>query len=206
MVDLCELVRPEHTVVVTQECQEGVLGEHPSLPALAEVAREQGAVDAMAALVHEARAAGVQVVHCTVEKRADLRGSNRNARLFMAAARAPVRLLAGSPQAAVIAAIGVGEDDLLLPRMHGLSPMTGTQLDAVLRHLGCKTVVAVGVSLNVAITNLVFDAVNRGYQVVVPRDAVVGTPADYARALLDNTLSLIATVTTGDDVVRCWKR
>ena len=52
--------------------------------------------------VHEARVAGVQVVHCTVEKRADLRGSNRNARLFLAAAHAPVRLLAGSPETAVI--------------------------------------------------------------------------------------------------------
>jgi len=204
MVDLCELVQPEHTVVVTQECQEGVLGESPSLPALAAAAREAGAVEAMAALVHHARTAGVQVVHCTVEKRADLRGSNRNARLFVAAARAPVRLLAGSPQASVIAAIGVSDVDLVLPRMHGLSPMTGTQLDPVLRHLGCKTVVAVGVSLNVAITNLVFDAVNRGYQVVVPRDAVVGTPPDYAQAVLDNSLSLVATVTTTADIVRCW--
>jgi len=53
----------------------------------------------------------------------------------------------------------------------------GTELDPVLRNLGIRTIVAAGVSVNVALTNLVFDAVNAGYQVVVPRDAVAGLPA-----------------------------
>ena len=48
------------------------------------------------------------------------------------------------------------------------------------------------------------DAVNAGYQVVLPRDAVAGTPADYADAVIDNTLSLLATVTTTADVVKTW--
>jgi biuret amidohydrolase len=60
------------------------------------------------------------------------------------------------------------------------------------------------VSVNVAITNLVMDAVNRGYQVVLPRDAVCGVPADYAEAVIDNTLSLLATVTTVDELVKAW--
>ena len=38
--------------------------------------------------------------------------------------------------------------------------MGGTDLDAVLRNLGVTTIVAVGVSVNIAITNLVMDAVN----------------------------------------------
>jgi len=47
----------------------------------------------------------------------------------------------------------------------------------VLRNLGIRTIVAAGVSVNVALSNLVFDGVNVGYQVVVPRDAVAGLPA-----------------------------
>ena len=30
---------------------------------------------------------------------------------------------------------------------------------------------------------------------VLPRDAVAGVPADYAQAVIDNTLSLVATIT-----------
>jgi nicotinamidase-related amidase len=83
--------------------------------------------------------------------------------------------------------------------------MAGTDLDPILRNLGVSTVVVAGVSVNVAITNLVMDAVNAGYQVVVPRDAVAGLPADYADAVIDNTLSLLAVVTTTDDVIAAWK-
>ena len=44
-------------------------------------------------------------------------------------------------------------------------------------------------------------AVNLAYRVVVPRDAVAGIPADYATAIIDNTLSLLATITTTDDLI-----
>jgi len=76
----------------------------------------------------------------------------------------------------------------------------------VLRNLGVTTIVATGVSLNVAIPDLVMDAVNAGYEVVLPRDAVAGVPADYAAALIDNTLALLATVTTTDASIEAWSR
>ena len=63
--------------------------------AVAEVARV-GLVDTCARLAHSARAAGVQVVHCTAENRADFRGANHNGRLFASIWRAPVQLLPGS--------------------------------------------------------------------------------------------------------------
>ena len=46
------------------------------------------------------------------------------------------------------------------------------------------------------------DAVNAGYRVVLPRDAVAGIPAEYGDAVIDNTLSLLATITTTDDTDR----
>ena len=62
--------------------------------------------------------------------------------------------------------------------------MTGTQLDSMLRNLGVTTIVGVGVSVNIGMTNFAFDAVNRGYQFVMPTDAVAGVPADYAAAVI----------------------
>jgi nicotinamidase-related amidase len=102
--------------------------------------------------------------------------------------------------------LGNDPDDLVLSRYHGLGPMGGTDLDAVLRNLGISTVVGVGVSVNVAITNFAMDAVNAGYQFVLPRDAVAGVPADYANAVIDNTLAFIATVTSTTEVVGAWAR
>ena len=84
--------------------------------------------------------------------------------------------------------------------------MGGTDLDAVLRNLEVSTIVVVGVSLNIAIPNVVMDAVNAGYRVVVPRDAVAGIPTEYGNAVIDNTLSLLATITTTDELLQTWAR
>jgi biuret amidohydrolase len=202
--DLTELVAPDHTALVTQECQNGVIGEPAALPQLAEAARERMIPNA-ARLAAAARAAGVPVVHCVAARRADGRGSNANARLFMGMRKTPVSLLPGTPAVEVIPEIGVADSDVVLTRLHGLGPMGGTDLDAVLRNLGVTTIVGVGVSVNVGMVDLAFDAVNAGYQMVMPRDAVAGVPEDYAEAVLDNTLSLVATLATTDEVVTAWE-
>jgi nicotinamidase-related amidase len=67
-----------------------------------------------------------------------------------------------------------------------------------------RTVVAAGVSVNVGITGMTIEAVNCGYQVVLPRDAVAGTPDEYVEAVFQNTLRLLATVTRTDDIVTAW--
>lgn len=202
-VDLAALVDPAHTVVVTQECQKGVIGPQAALPQLADAARAEMIPNA-AALVHAARAAGVPVVHCVAARRDDGKGSNHNARLFHGMLKLPVKLLPGSEAVEVIDEIGVEPSDVVLTRLHGLGPMGGTDLDPVLRNLGATTIVGIGVSVNVGMLDFAMDAVNAGYQMVMPRDAVAGVPADYAQAVLDNTLSLIATLPSTADVLAAW--
>ncbi|MBU3700774.1 MAG: cysteine hydrolase, partial [Acidimicrobiia bacterium] len=85
-VDLSDLLDPMRTAVVTSECQNGVLGPRSQLPELATVAHER-AVPNLTRLVHGARVAGVQVVHCVFWRRSDNRGGNTNGRLFAAMAR-----------------------------------------------------------------------------------------------------------------------
>ena len=205
-VDLADLVAPAHTAVVTSEVQRGVIGDSSALPELATAAKEANLIPNVAKLVRAARATGVRVVHATAFHRGDGLGGNTNARLFAAVKRSTVGLLEGTPATEVVPEIGVEPSDLVLSRVHGLGPMGGTDLDPVLRNMGVSTIVAVGVSVNIAIQNLAFDAVNNGYQVVIPRDAVAGVPAHYADAVLDNTLSLVATLTATADLVRIWKQ
>ncbi|WP_426571852.1 cysteine hydrolase [Aquihabitans sp. McL0605] len=199
---IADLVASGTAAVVTSEVQNGVVGERSTLPELAAVAAPM--IDRLAVLCGAARAAGVPVVHATFARRADGAGANTNARLFLGLQRSPVSMLPGSFEASVVPALGPEPSDLVLSRLHGLNPMAGTDLDPVLRNLGVTTIIVTGVSVNVAITNLVMDAVNLGYQVVLPRDAVCGIPAAYADAVIDNTLALLATVTTVDAVVGAW--
>jgi nicotinamidase-related amidase len=193
---------PSATVLVTQECQTGVIGPSSPLRELADAAAP--IVPNIARLAAAARSAGVPVVHCTFVRRPDGLGSNRNARLFRSMERIGMRLEPGSPEAAVLPEIGVDDRDIVLQRLHGVGPMGGTDLDAVCRNLGATAIVGVGVSVNVAIPSFALDAVNLGYEFVLPRDAVAGVPAAYADAVIDNTLSLLATVVSTDDVVAAW--
>jgi nicotinamidase-related amidase len=202
-LDLTELIDPAHTVIVTQECQGAVLGPNAALPQLAEIAHRE-AVPNIARLVRAARAAAVPVVHCVAMRRDDGKGSNRNARLFMGMLKTGVPLRPGTEAVEVIPEIGVEPEDLLLSRLHGLGPMGGTDLDPILRNLGVTTIVGVGVSVNVAMLNFVMDAVNAGYQFVMPRDAVAGIPEAYANDVLDHTISLLATLPSTSDVLAAW--
>jgi biuret amidohydrolase len=200
---LAGLAAPEHTAIVTQECQGAVMGPDAGLAMLADEARRE-ALPNIARLLPAARAAGVHVVHCLVQRRPDGLGSNHNAKIF-AMGRGEVDITPGTPGAALLPELGPEPTDLVLSRWHGVGPMGGTDLDAVLRNLGVSTLVVVGVSLNIAIPNLVMDAVNAAYRVIIPRDAVAGIPADYGAAMIANTLSLLATITTTDDLLQVWQ-
>ncbi|QUC60501.1 cysteine hydrolase [Streptomyces sp. A2-16] len=203
---LSELLAPEHTVLLTVECQQGVVGPDSALPELAREARASGALSNVARLVAAAHESGVQVIHAIAERRPDGRGANRNARLFRAAERLPVQQLTGTTAVRVAAPIEVSEEDFVVRRLHGLSPIQGTEVDALLRNLGCRTLVVTGVSANVAVPNAVFDAVNRGYTALVVTDAVAGVPSDYTPAMIRHTLALVATLATTDEVLGCLKR
>ncbi len=204
MMALDALAAPGHTAIVTQECQGAVMGPNAGLGMLAAEARRV-ALPNIVRLLPAARAAGVRVVHCLVRRRPDGLGSNHNAKIF-AIGGGGVDITPGTPGAALLPELGPEPTDLVLSRWHGVGPMGGTDLDAVLRNLGVSTIVVVGVSLNIAIPNVVMDAVNAAYSVVVPKDAVAGVPADYGAAVIANTLSLLATITTTDDLLRAWER
>ncbi|MEY9962934.1 nicotinamidase-related amidase [Streptacidiphilus sp. MAP12-16] len=202
---LDDLLDPARTALITCECQNGVLGDRAVFPELAQAAAKTGLVEHVRGLAEAARTAGVPVLHCTALRRADGLGANRNARLFAAAARAGTALTPGSAAAALHPDIGADEQrDLVLPRLHGLGPFQDTGLASVLRNLGVRTLVCVGVSVNVALLELTFGAVDAGFQVVLPRDAVAGTPPEYAEAVLTHTLALVATVTEAAAVAARW--
>jgi nicotinamidase-related amidase len=205
-LDLARLVDPAHTALVTQECQNAVLGADPVMPNLAAVAR-RGMIENAARLLRAARTAGVPVLHCVIVSRPDGRGSNRNARMFAAGRRGgKIRNVDGTSDAEVIPEFEPAPSDLVLRRLHGTGPMYGTDLASVLANLGATTIVGVGVSLNVGMVHFATCAVSAGFQFVMPRDAVAGWPEAYAQAMLEHTYALLATLPTSGELIACWKR
>ncbi len=192
--------------VLTMEIQRGVVGDLSSFPELAEAARGARVVEHTARLLGAARAAGVPVVHCTAEFRADRRGTVSNTPLHTAVLRRPEHLLEGTAATELTPRIGPAPSDLVSSRRHGVSPFTGTALDATLRALGAGVVVVTGVSVNLGVFGLCVEAVNLGYQVVLVTDAVAGLPAEYAAEVVRRSLALVATLATVDEVASALSR
>ncbi|MEI2637964.1 MAG: cysteine hydrolase [Microthrixaceae bacterium] len=199
-----ELPVPVECAVVTMEMQRGVVGDLATMPALAKAAQSSGVVTQAARLVEGARAVGAPVVHATVSWRSDRQGTSLNNPLSRSLARNPGQILHGSEAVELLADFGDTSADLISHRHHGLTPFTGTNLDATLRALGVSTVIAVGVSVNVGVMALVLNAADLGYRVVVATDAVIGVPLDYTQAVFKNTFRMVATLATVDEVLEAW--
>src|SRR5580658_3719644 len=189
-IDLNDLLDPSATAVVSMDLQRGVVGDLSALPEIATQA--EGMFPAIRRLLEMARSVNVPVVHCLAG--GPIPGARPNYPLATVVAR---RSGSGPrPDAAsqLVDAIGALDSDNRVFRHHGVSPFTGTELDAVLRALNVKTVVACGVSLNLGIIGLAIEAVGLGYQVVVCTDCVAGVPADYGESVLQNSVRLVATL------------
>jgi len=207
---LRRISEPATTAVLTMELQQGVVGPYALLPALVEEVQRAGTLDAARKVCDAARRAGARVVHCTAVSRPDGLGGTVNCKIFALNARmrreegrGPLDL--GTPGAELVEGLE-GPGDFVVPRLHGMTPFTSTSLDQILRNLGVRTVVVTGVSVNLGVIGMSLSAVDLGYQVVIPRDAVAGVPRDYAQAVIDTSLSLIATITTSDELLEAWGR
>ena len=198
-----DLVVPARTAIVVSECQRMVVGDRSTLSAIVEAAAP--VLPAIGHLVAGARAAGVQIVHGTVSRRDDGKGAGRNTRFAGRNERERREGAEFDPAGLeVVPEISVDPADIVLSRLHGMTPMTDTGLDPLLRNLGVTTIVATGVSLNVALAGTVIGAVDRGYHVVMPTDAVIGIPPDYGQAMLRNTFAMVARLTTVDELLSIW--
>ncbi|MCU1375655.1 MAG: nicotinamidase-like amidase [Actinomycetia bacterium] len=204
-LDFGDLVAPAHTAVVTCEMQRGVIGDLACVPDLAEEVADLGVIGAAAALVGDARAAGVRVVHATVELRGDRAGLSINNRMMAYVTKNPDQVLQGSPFAELLPELGPEPEDIVCRRIHGLTPFTGTELDSILRNLGIRTIVPVGVSVNEALLGLCISAADLGYRIALPTDAIAGIPRSYTEDVLKHTLAMLAHLTTTEAVRAAWK-
>jgi biuret amidohydrolase len=192
---------PESTALVVVECQGGTVGADSALPELREAAAPT--LPVIARLAQAARKAGARVVHLTYVPA--FGGLSTNKATPLQQAIGPLNAGWTAERGGnVVEEIGAEPGDLVLTRHSGMSPTHSTELFAVLRNIGVRTVVLVGVSLNVAIPSATVELGDEGFSVVIPRDGVAGTPVEYGTSVLRHSLRFLATITTADDVIRAW--
>jgi nicotinamidase-related amidase len=186
--------------VVCVECQNGVLGPESVLPALA--ADSGDLIGKVRRLLDAARSSGIRVVHATYE---GALGGNHigTARIWRALGPATAGWAPGTVATQVIPEL-LAPGDLVLPRHHGLFPTLDSELLPVLKGLGVRTVVLAGVSLNLALPLTAGHTTQAGFRLIVPRDAVGGTPAEYGEQVLANTIAVLGRITTVDDLIAEW--
>jgi nicotinamidase-related amidase len=193
--------KPDTTALVFIECQRGVVGDLSVLPALAAAARP--ALATMGRLAEGARRAGVLVVHLTYLPLAGGRSASRRSAL-MRATSATAGWSASHPATEVVPEIGIGPNDLVLPRHQGISPVHRTEVLTVLRNIGMQEIVVAGVSTNLAIPLVAVGAADEDFAVTIPTDASIGTPPEHHESMLRHSLAFIARLTTVDELLAEW--
>jgi nicotinamidase-related amidase len=207
-VDMMRVMDGARSALVVNEMQSSMVGPDVEGPM---AAAGRAVLPNIVRLVEGARHADVPVIHCLKIFRRDGVARNRNIVLYKRrdAASAPLdrppiadsRPVAGTE---VHPALGPDERDVVVSRLHGMSSISDTGVDPLLRTLGVDTVVVTGISVNIGVTNVTMDLVNRGYDVIVPRDAIGGTPASFTDLAIEHILRYLATITTTDDLLGAW--
>jgi nicotinamidase-related amidase len=191
----------EPAALVINECQNGMVDPaFASRPGLAEEAARRGMLENLVELTRACREAGVLVVHSTIVPRADYVGTTRNC-LLLASLVKNGAVVAGNPAAEIHPALAPQDGDVVLERVHGLTPFHGTELEPILRSRGVHTVLVTGVSTNVGVPGACLEAVNRGFTAVVPEDCTAGAWPEAHEFQVQHTLPLLATVTTSAAVI-----
>jgi nicotinamidase-related amidase len=194
-------LNPTECAVLLMEMQRGVVGDLAGMPQLPEVLAEIGVIPNLAKLLAAARKAGVPVLHLQAVYRKDKAGTFANMPMQQRILRlTPNYMLAGSAETEIVPEL-LADTDILMPRMHGMAPLTDSGVDTMLRSLGRTRLIVAGVSLNLGVFGTVIEATDRGYHVVVPRDCVAGLPRAYGDSVLEYSLKPIATLSTAAEIV-----
>ena len=195
------LDRGEPAALIINECQNAMVDPATGgNSGLAAEAARRGMIGKIAGLADACRAAGVLVVHTTMTPRPDGVGTMTNCLLLGSLVKQGT-VVAGSPAAEIHPHLSPDDRDVVLARVHGLSPFHGSELEPVLRSRGVTTVIITGVSTNIGVPGACLEAVNRGFTAVVPEDCTAGAWAEAHYFQVTHTLPLLATVTTSTEVM-----
>lgn len=179
--------------LVIHEAQRGMVDtELVPESTLARHADSRGVVQNIVALAHAFRARDLPVLFSTIEPRPDYVGTAVPSLLLGSFKKKGS--VVGSAAASLHPMLEVSPSDIVIRRVHGLTPFHGTELEWYLRERAITTIVLSGVSTDIGIPAACVEAVNRGFQVVVAEDCIAGSSAEAHAWQVAHTLPLLSTV------------
>jgi maleamate amidohydrolase len=162
----------------------------------------EGAVAATARLLEAARAGGHPVAFTTVQYDA---AGREIAAAFIRKAPGLLTLEPGTRWPQIDERIAPAENEPVMPKLFA-SGFFGTSLGAMLAARGCDTVVVTGASTSGCVRATAVDALQHGYRVVVPREAVADRAEGAHQATLTDLDAKYGDVVGIDEAVAIFSR
>ena len=162
----------------------------------------EGAVAATARLLDAARAGGHPVAFTTVQYDA---AGREIAAAFIRKAPGLLTLEPGTRWPQIDERIAPAENEPVMPKLFA-SGFFGTSLGAMLAARGCDTVVVTGASTSGCVRATAVDALQHGYRVVVPREAVADRAEGAHQATLTDLDAKYGDVVGIDEAVAIFSR
>ncbi len=185
----------KNTALIISECQRGIVEQGMGgYEGLIDQVRQRGILPRIAELAARFRAVKRPVLHLTIAHRADFADVPANTLLTVMAHRNRA-LVAGTPEAEIIAELSPAPTDFVVSRSSGLLGFGGTALDAMLRRMRIEAVVIAGVSTNVAVAGCSMIAADLGYEVLIPEDCIAAGDAAAHDLIVREQLRMIARIT-----------
>lgn len=207
--DLAKVFLDRHdTAVITIDMHDGHLSEDPDCPCPCLRGRE--IIGPLNAFTAEARSLGIPVIHV----RSTLRKGGVDEKLYPSAWRMVFPMFVGKipniDEHAIEGtrwnkmSINVEDGDLMVTGKKRLSAFYPTDMEMLLRNLGIRRVILTGCMTDCCVLNTAFDAANRDFRVVVPRDLTRGS-AHLEEAALRMVSLHLGLVVDSADLVGEWK-
>lgn len=204
-------LRKEKTAVITIDMHKGHLDvEDPECPCPS--ASGRAIIEPINSFTRQCRELGIPVIHVRSMLRADgsddIKGCPSAWRLVFPMTVGPIpgidkHALEGTKWNDFM--VEVQDKDYIVNGKKRLSAFYPTDLELLLRNKRIETVVLTGAMTDCCVLNTAFDAANRDFRVVVPRDLVRGTDALQESALRIISLHL-GIVVDSDDLVGEWRK
>lgn len=193
--------RSRRPALLISECQRGVIDPLlSSFPGLVEQVQQRGILPRIGVLADRFRKAGLPVIHLHVVHKPDYADVPKTSVIIVRSIR-DQRMREGIEDVLAVDEMRPLQGDIVHARGFSLVAFHGTDLDAMLRHMGVQTLVLAGVSTNVAISGTALCGSDLGYQVLIPEDCIAGASEETHAFIVQNQLPLYSTITDSQTLI-----
>jgi nicotinamidase-related amidase len=187
-------IDPAHTVVLSMDCQAGIVSIYTK-------GDKDGFVARAASVLNHARASHMTVLHVKVGFRAGLPEVTARNQLFGAIKTSPQhQSLFQEPLGNVHPALAPTEDEVVITK-HRVSAFTGTDLAMILRANDISTLVLFGIATSGVVLSTLLEASDADFRIAVIKDCCADLDADLHEALLAKLFPSRATVLSASDFI-----